>query len=91
MAQGDRQRIGGVVGLRILFEIEKSAHHKLDLVLVGSSIAHHRFFDLCWRIFKQRHGRLRRCQQYHTSGVAKLECTLDIERMKQVLNHDYRG
>jgi len=54
MNDGGGEGVGGVVGLRDLFEVEMETHHFLDLRFMGLAVAADGFFDLVWAIFKNR-------------------------------------
>jgi hypothetical protein len=46
MGDGDRKRVGNVIGFRSLAKAENFRHHKLHLCFLGVSDPHHGLFDL---------------------------------------------
>ena len=46
MADGDRERVGGVIGARLVLEREQHLDHPRHLVLLRASAAAHRALDL---------------------------------------------
>src|SRR5680860_1286159 len=52
MTDSNSQRISCIVRCWYLWEIEKSLHHRLDLVLAGLTVTRHRLLDLLRRVFR---------------------------------------
>ena len=65
MADGDGQRIGGVIGPRDSLQLQQPPGHIHDLPLLRQAVAYHRLLDLHGGIFVYRQVHfLRRVQQY---------------------------
>ena len=52
MTNGDRQRIGGIVGLWNLLQPQDLRNHRHDLLFLGFSVTGNRRLDLHRRIFR---------------------------------------
>src|SRR5660398_312709 len=52
MTDSNSQRISCIVRCWYLWEIEKSLHYRLDLVLAGLTVTRHRLLDLLRRVFR---------------------------------------
>ena len=52
VADGKRQRVGGIVGLRNLFEIQKAFHHFHNLPLFRPAVAGYRLLYLKRGVFE---------------------------------------
>ena len=68
VADGDGQRVGGVIGLRHGPQVQQTAGHFHHLLLFRFAVAHHRRFDLQRGVAEHRHPLLLRRQQQHPAG-----------------------
>ncbi len=86
MAEGDGQRIGGIIGARNGLEAQQCTGHLHNLHLLGAAIADHRLLDLQRCILINRDILLGAGQQDHAAGMAHLNAGGDIGIEKQLLN-----
>src|SRR5882672_6118621 len=78
VADGDRQRIGGIGGLQQAAR-QQATHHHLDLRLLGMAGADDRLLDQVGGIFGDREPGQRRHQQRHAA------CEAELQRGRSVL------
>ena len=73
VADGDRQRVGGVVRRRHRGQPEQQLDHLLHLRLVGAAVADDRALDLGRRVLEDRHAGLDRRQHRDAARVPELQ------------------
>ena len=86
MADGDGERVGGVVRRRRLRQAEKQLHHLLHLVLLGAAVADDRALDLGRRVLDDRKPGFDRRQHRHAARVSELQRAAGVRGVKQVLD-----
>ena len=86
VADGDRQRVGGVVRRRRLGQPEQQLDHLLHLVLLGAAVADDGALDLGRRVLEDRHARLDRREHRDAARVAELQRAAHVHGVKQVLD-----
>lgn len=86
MANGYREGIPGIIGSGYLGQAQQMPDHHLHLAFFCSAIADNCAFDFKWRVFENGKPLLRRHQQGHTSGMAQLQCRLNVHSMKNPLD-----
>lgn len=67
MAEGDRECIGGVIGLGDVFETEEFLDHQLHLGLVSAAVIGEGLFDLEWGVLGDTKREVLECQEDDTS------------------------
>ena len=72
MTNGNRQRVGGILALRVRLGQQHADHHA-DLHLVGVAGADHRFLHLVGRIFRNDKASARRYQHRDAARLPELE------------------
>ena len=79
MRVGDRhrERVGGI-GSGDLHAGQKAGDHRVDLRLLGGTIAHHRFLDQPSRIFADVDASPGRAHQHDSARLAELQRRLRI-------------
>ena len=70
MRDGDRQRVGGIVGFGDGVELKQGAHHFLHLAFVRTAVASDSVFDLLRCVFERFNSRLLQCQQNHAARLS---------------------
>ena len=91
VADGDGQRVGGVVRRRQRGQSEQQLHHLLHLVLLGAAVTDHGALDLGGRVFDDRHAGLHRGQHRHAARMTKLQRAADVHGVEQILDRDAVG
>ena len=91
MADGHRQRVGGVVRRRHAVEAEEQLHHPLHLHLLGAPVADHGAFDFRRRVFDDRKPRLDGGEHGDAARMPKEQRAPNVGRMKEVLDGDALG
>jgi hypothetical protein len=86
MADGDGQRICGIIGMRSVRQTENQADHLLYLGLISFPIANHRLLDLRWGVFRHGDVPLRRGQKDRASRLSNRHCRRHVLSKKKRLN-----
>jgi hypothetical protein len=86
VADGDRQRVGGIVRRGQRLEAEQELHHLLDLMLLRPAEPHDRALHLGWRVLENRESGFRRRQQRHAARVAEFQRASHVAGMEDVLD-----
>ena len=71
MADGAGQGIGGMVGMWVVIELRKRAHHVGNLPFVCSTRAHHGLLDLHGRVFANLERALRKRHKRSAAGMRR--------------------
>jgi len=91
VADGQRQRVGGVVRPRDLFQPEQPAGHLHHLLLFGQPVADHRLLDLHRRILVYRHAALLRREQDHPARLRHVDAGGLVVGKEELLDRHRRG
>src|SRR5665647_620052 len=86
VADGDGQRVGGVVGRGHLGEAEEQLHHLLHLVFLGAAVADNGALDLRRGVLRAGVTGLDGREQCHAARVPELERATDVRRVEDALN-----
>ena len=91
MADGSRERIGRMIGFRLMLQMQQALDHILHLLLVGNAGASHGLFDLHGGVLAHLKPTARAC---HKSGSARLgsgDGALRVRAEENLLDGDFHG
>ena len=91
MADGSRERIGRMIGFRLMLQMQQTLDHILHLLLVGNAGASHGLFDLHGGVLAHLKPTARAC---HKSGSARLgsgDGALRVRAEENLLDGDFHG
>jgi hypothetical protein len=91
MADGDGQRVCGIVRRRHDGEPQNQLHHLLHLVLLGAPVADDCAFDFGGRVFDNRQASLDGREHCDAARMTQLERAPDIVRVEQIFDGDAVG
>ena len=86
-----QRRVGDVVGLGRVAEIEEEGDHPLDLDLVGAAVAHDRLLHLEGRVLAHREPPRHPGEENDSPDVPEPERALDVRGVEEVLDDDFVG
>lgn len=86
MRDGDCQRVGGVVGLGDLVQLQEDARHLLHLSLVRGAVSRHGLFDLVGRVLEDLQSRLLEGEQRHAARLSHRDGGRDVALEEQFLH-----
>ena len=88
MADGQRQRVGGVRGPRRVAQPEQPHHHGRDLGLVRPAAAGHRRLHLAWGMQRDRQAAPRRAHDRHRPRLRRAHHGTDVVLAEHPLHRD---